>query len=49
MYTIWAATLEHGNQAKVVTPVKTGVQIVYNYLKGLDSANASLRARLSPE
>jgi hypothetical protein len=37
------------NSQKVVTPVKTGVQIVCNYLKRLDSANASLRARLSPE
>ena len=32
---------------KVVTPVKTGVQAICNYLKKLDSADASLRAQLS--
>ncbi|MBW2664178.1 MAG: hypothetical protein JRD93_19930 [Deltaproteobacteria bacterium] len=34
---------------KAVTPVKTGVQMLCKSLKRLDSAKASLRARLSPE
>ena len=32
---------------KVVTPAKAGVQVSHKFLKTLDSANASLRARLS--